>query len=75
MQNKNTGQWYPCYTSRSLGCQQIVKATFFRNIQIRKTFNIFHQIACKSSYAIYLLERIICKIKYVQKSEMLSKSD
>ena len=40
-----------------------------RSIQIKKIRNIFHQITCKSSYAVCLLECIICEIQYVGKFE------
>ena len=37
--------------------------------QTKRTFNIFHKLTCKSQYAIYLMEYILCKIQYVGKSE------
>ena len=37
--------------------------------QTKRTFNIFHKLTCKSQYAMYLTECILCKIQYVGKSE------
>ena len=54
---------------RSLCCQQVLKTTTFTNTQTRETFTTFHQVTCHSSYVIYLLECILCKIQYVGKSE------
>ena len=68
-QTTTTGQCNPCYTSRSLCCQQILKTTAFTSTQTRGTFTIFHQVTCRSNYVIYLLECILCKIQYVGKSE------
>ena len=63
------GKCTPCYTSRSLCCQQVLKTTTFTSTQTRKTFKIFHQVICHSNYVIYLLECILYKIQYVRKSE------
>ena len=41
----------------------------FTSQQTNRTFNIFHKLTCKSQYIIYLMERIICKIQNVVKSE------
>ena len=41
----------------------------FTSQQTKRTFNIFHKLTCKSQYVTYLMERIICKIQYVVKSE------
>ena len=57
------------YTSRSLYCQQVLKTTTFTSAQARETFTIFHQVTCHSSYVIYLLECVMCKMQYVGKSE------
>ena len=68
-QTTTAGQCTPCYTSRSLCCQQVLKTTTFTSTQTRETFTIFHQVTCHSNYVIYLLECIMCKIQYVAKSE------
>ena len=64
-----TTQCTPCYTSRSIYCQQVLKTTTFTSNQTRETFTIFHQVTCHSNYVIYLLEWILCKIQHVGKSE------
>ena len=64
-----TGQCIPCYTSRSLCCQQVLKTATFTSTQTRETFTIFHQVTCHSNYVIYLLECVMCKIQYAGKSE------
>ena len=48
-----TGQCTPCYTSRWLCCQEILKTTKFTSIQTRETFTIFHQATGHSNYVIY----------------------
>ena len=68
-QTATADQCTPCYTSRSLCCQQVLKTTTFTSAQTRETFTIFYQVTCHSNYVIYLLECIICKIQYVGKSE------
>ena len=68
-QTTTASQCTPCYTSRSLWCQQVLKTTTFTSTQTRETFTIFHQVTCHSNYVVYLLECIMCKIKYVGKSE------
>ena len=67
-QTTTTGQCTPCYTSRSLCCQQVLKTTTFTSTQIRETFTIFRQATCHRNYVI-LLECIWCKIQYIRKSE------
>ena len=37
--------------------------------QTNKTWKIFHNTNCKTEYAIYLMECIICNLQYVRKSE------
>ena len=68
-QTTTAGQCTPCYTSRSLCCQQVLKTTTFTSTQTKETFTIFHQVTSHSNYVIYLLECIMCKIRYVGKSE------
>ena len=47
----------------------IIVTTTFESIQTKDKFNIYHKISCKSNYVIYLLECLLCKIRYVGKSE------
>ena len=68
-QTTTRGQCTPCYTSRSLCCQQDLKTTTSTSTQTRETFTIFPQVSCHSNYVIYLLECVMCKIQYVGKSE------
>ena len=53
-QTTTAGQCTPCYTSRSLCCQQVL--------------TMFNQVTCYST-VIYLLECIMCKIQCVGKAE------
>ena len=53
-QTTTTGQCTPCYTNRSLCCQQVLKTTTFTTTQTRETFIVFHQVTCLSNYVIYL---------------------
>ena len=68
-QTTTAGQCTPCYTSRSLCCQQVLKTTTFTSTQTRETFTIFHLVTCHSNYVIYSLECNLCKIQYVEKPE------
>ena len=68
-QRTTAGHCTPCYTSRSLCCQQVLKTTTFTSTQTREFFTIFYQVTCHSNYVIYLLECIMCNIQYVGKSE------
>ena len=56
-----TGQCNPCYTSRSLCCQQVLKTAAFTSTQTRETFTIFHQVTCHSNYVIYFIR--ICLVQ------------
>ena len=54
---------------QNLCCKQIVHTATFRSKQTNRIFHIYHNLNCKSKYAIYLLECTKCKIQYVGKSE------
>ena len=69
MQTATIIQRTPCCTSRSFCCQQVLKTTTITSTQTRETFTIFHQVICNSSYVIYLLEYVMCRIQYAGKSE------
>ena len=56
-------------TRPSLCCTQVLNTQTFMSQQTKITFNIFHNLNCKSQYIIYLMECILCKIQYVGKSE------
>ena len=51
-QTITAGQCNPCYTSRSLCCQQVLETTTFTSTQTRETFTIFRQVTCHSNYVI-----------------------
>ena len=60
----------PCSLMRpSLCCTQVLNAQTFMSQKIKRMFNIFHKITCKSQYVIYLMECILYKIQYFGKNE------
>ena len=50
-------------------CKQVKTTKTFKSQQTNKTWKIFHDTKCKTEYAIYLLECIICNLQYVCKNE------
>ena len=61
----------PCLTGRdSICCQQVLKTNTFKSYRTGKMFKIFHQLNCKSSHLIYLLQCQTCQPQYVGKSEI-----
>ena len=68
--NKIQGKCTPCLANnRTLCCKQIVHTTIFRRNQTNKIFHAYHNLNCKSTYVIYLLECTKCKIQYVGNAE------
>ena len=68
--NKVNGKSSPCLSNtRTLCCKQIVSTRSFKSNQTNRVFKIFHNINCKSTFLIYLLECNICNTQYVGKSE------
>ena len=68
--NKVNGKSSPCLSNtRTLCCKQVVSTTSFKGNQTNRILKIFHNINCKSTFLIYLLECNICNIQYVGKSE------
>ena len=63
------GECIPCNTSRCLSSQQIIAATTFESAQTKEKRIIHHKVSCKNNYVIYILECLLCKIKYIGKSE------
>ena len=51
-----------------LCCTQVLNTQTFTSQQAKRTVNIFHKLAWKSQYIIYLIECILCKIQYAGKS-------
>ena len=67
---KRQGKSKTCNTTRSaLCCIQVVNTNTFKSKQTKRVFNIYHTITYKSQRIIYLLECILCDLKYVGKSE------
>ena len=70
--NNSKKQLYcrPCLTRRdNICCQQVLKTNTFKSYRTGETFKIFHQLNCKSSHLIYLLQSQISQLQYVSKSE------
>ena len=65
------GKCRPCLSRRdNLCCKQMECTTFFTNRKTGKRYNILHNLNCKSSNVIYLIECTLCDYKpYVGKSE------
>ena len=60
----------PCLTRRdNICCQQVFKTNTFTSYRTGETFKIFHQLNCKSSHLIYLLQCRITQQQYVSKTE------
>ena len=66
--NHHAGKCVPCNSTRCFYCQQLISTTL-KNNQTNKTFKIYHRVNCKSSFVVYQLERYICNIQYISKSE------
>ena len=59
-----------CLTGRdNICCPQVLKTNIFKNYRTVKMFKIFHQLICKSSYLIHLLQYQICQLQYLGISE------
>ena len=67
----NKGKSQPCFTrSINLCCKQPKTSSTFQSVFNKKTFLIRHNVTCKSSCVIYLMECCLCKkSQYVGKSE------
>ena len=73
VQRKKTnekGKCRPCLTTTAnLCCRQVLSTSTFKSQQTKRLYTIFHNITCKSSNIIYLLECKKCHIQYVGKTE------
>ena len=71
---RKIGKCRPCLgRQNNKCCKQMVTTDHFTNRKTGKVFNIFHNLNCKSSNVIYLIECILCNNKpYVGKSETRS---
>ena len=66
--NKKQLYCRPCLTRRDNICtQQILKTNTFTSYRNGETFKIFHQLNCKSSHVIYLIQCQICQLRNVSK--------
>ena len=67
----NKGKCQPCFTrSINLCCKQLKTCSTFQSAFNKNTFLIRHNVTCKSSCVIYLMECCLCeKSQYVGKSE------
>ena len=60
----------PCLTRRdTICCQDVLKRNTFISYRTGETFKFFHQLNCKSSHLIYLLQFRICQLQCVGKIE------
>ena len=69
--SKNIGRCRPCQSKKGGAkcCQQVLDTTTFKSIQTQKTYTMRHNLDCRSTFVIYLLECMKCHIQYVGKSE------
>ena len=67
---KQWGHYSPCLSRMNhICCKQVKQAKTFQSYRAKDTFQIFHNLTCKSENLIYLLQYRICQLKYVGKSE------
>ena len=67
---RNPGECKPCLLrSDCQCCKQINKTNTFSSKTTKKTFNIRHNLNCKSNREIYLMDCQKCGAQYVGKSE------
>ena len=71
---KKHGKCRPCLTDpKNKCCKQMASTTHFTNRKTGRKFQIFHNLNCRSSKVIYLIECTLCGNKpYVGKSETAS---
>ena len=69
-QAKQSGYCSPCLSRlHNLCCKQVKQTKTFQSYRTRETFQIFHNLTCKSENLIYPLHCSICQLQYVGKSE------
>ena len=60
----------PCNSRRNnLCCKQDLKTNTFKSTSTNEEFKIYHELTCKSTYLIYLLECQLHKVQYIGKCE------
>ena len=66
----NKAKWQPCFTRSINLCKKLKTCSTFQNAFNKNTFLIRHNVTCKSSCVIYLMEFSLCeKSQHVGKSE------
>ena len=66
----NTGKYKPCLSrSDCQCCKQLIETRTFSSQITKETYNIRHNLDCKSNKVIYLLDCQKCGAQYVGKSE------
>ena len=66
----NSGKCKPCLSrSDCQCCNQLIETSTFSSQIIKETYHIRHNLDCKSSKVIYLLDCQTCGAQYVGKSE------
>ena len=68
---RSTGSCKPCLArAGNLCCKQLKHSSTFQSDNTKKVYDILHEVNCKSTNVIYLMECILCKNhQYVGKSE------
>ena len=68
---QKVGKCEPCNSrGGNLCCKQIRTTTSFKSAQNNRIFNILHNVNCKSTNVIYLMECTLClKSQYIGKAE------
>ena len=68
-QPKQLGYCSPCLSRlNNLCCKQVKQTKTLQSYRTKETFQIFHNLTCKSENLIYLLQCRICQLQYVGKS-------
>ena len=69
-QLKQSGHCSPCLSRlKNLCCKQVKQTKTFQSYKKKETFQLFHNITCKSEKRISLLQCHLCQLQYVGKSE------
>ena len=69
-QKRSIGKCQPCKPNRSnLCCKQLISTNRITSTVTKKSYNIYDNTNCKTSYLIYVMQCMKCNIQYVGKSE------
>ena len=67
---KITGKSKPCFArAGTLCCKHVIDTQTFKSNTTNKSYNIYHELTCKSENVTYIMECIKCKKQYVGISE------